>query len=456
MENRILVIDDEENMRHMLSVILENEGYQVDTTSDAASGLKKMEDYCYSQILCDLCMPEMDGLSFLKEAVARNFEGSIVVMSAYGTVDTAVEAIKLGAYDYIAKPFRRNEILLTLKKAEERQRLRCENKRLKEEIGRNYSFGNIVAKSSSMLKIFDVIKKIADYKTTVLILGESGTGKELIAKAVHYNSIRREKPLVAVNCGGIPENLLESELFGHMKGAFTDAYRAKKGLFEEAHGGTLFLDEVGELPLSLQVKLLRALQEEEIRPLGDTRSVNVDVRIIAATARNLAQEASKGTFREDLFYRLNVLTINVPPLRERQEDIPLLVDHFIKKYNKRLGTSMEGVSSEVMHSLINYDWRGNVRELENIIERAMVLTENNIIGMECIPLTQKNGYDRPMSPAAGTLSIKKATKALEKELIAGALKITKGNRTQAARILEVSLPALIYKIKEHKIAGREI
>ncbi len=451
-DHRILVIDDEENMRHMLSVILKDEGYDVDTCPDAVSGLKKMEEYCYSQVLVDLCMPQMDGLSFLKEVVARHFDSTVVVMSAYGTTDTAVQAIKLGAYDYISKPFRRNEIILTLKKAEERARLKRENLLLRAEVGRAYSFENIVSKSASMLHIFDMIKKIADYKTTVLILGESGTGKELIAKAIHYNSARRDKPLVAVNCGGIPENLLESELFGHVKGAFTDAYRAKKGIFEEAHGGTLFLDEVGELPLALQVKLLRALQEEEIRPLGDTKAIKVDVRIIAATAKDLANEVASNRFRDDLFYRLNVLSIHVPPLRERQEDIPLLVNHFIEKYNKRLGINVEGVSTEAMHRLMEYQWRGNVRELENVIERSMVLTENKTIGPECLPSSMERTAGAPLHQAASdTLSIKKASKALERDLIARALRQTRGNRTQAAQILEVSLPALLYKMKEYKI-----
>lgn len=451
-ENRILVIDDEENMRHVLATILKKEGYVVDTCPDAASGLNKLQEQCYDQILCDICMPGMDGLSFLKEVATQDLDTTVIVMSAYGTMDTAIEAIKLGAYDYIDKPFKPKEIILTLKKAAERARLRRENRRLREEVSKNYSFTNIVAKSKAMLQIFDMIKKIADYKTTVLVLGESGTGKELIAKAIHYNSTRRDKPLIAINCGGIPETLLESELFGHVKGAFTDAYRAKKGLFEEAHGGTLFLDEVGELPLSLQVKLLRALQEEEIRPIGDTRSLKVDVRIIAATAKNLAEEVAKKTFRDDLFYRLNVLCINIPPLRERREDIPLLVDYFIQKYNKRLNTHVEGFSVEDLSCLMEYEWRGNVRELENVIERAMVLTEGKIIGLQYFPSNIPKGPATiPNEVLKGVMSIKKATKSVERELIKRALEQTKGNRTRAAHILEVSLPALLYKIKEYKI-----
>ncbi len=452
-ESRILVIDDEENIRHMLAAMLKKEGYDVDTCPDASSGLKKVEEKYYDQVLCDICMPGMDGLSFLKELMARHLDTTVIVMSAYGTIDTAIEAIKIGAYDYIDKPFKPNDIILTLKKAGERARLKRENTRLKEEVEKSYSFSNIVAKSKPLLQIFDMIKKIADYKTTVLILGESGTGKELIAKAIHYSSVRRDKPLITINCGGIPETLLESELFGHVKGAFTDAYRAKRGLFEEANGGTLFLDEVGELPMSLQVKLLRALQEEEIRPLGDTRATKVDVRIIAATAKDLAKEVEKNTFRNDLFYRLNVLSINVPPLRERREDIPLLIDHFVQKYNQRLEINVEGVSAEVINRFMEYEWRGNVRELENVIERTMVLTESKIIGLENLPSSIQKGNNNnfPHEAIKDTMSIKKATKSLEEELIRRALKQTKGNRTQAAQILEVSLPALLYKIKEYRI-----
>lgn len=305
-----------------------------------------------------------------------------------------------------------------------------------------------------MQEIFKVITKIADFKTSILITGESGTGKELIAKSIHANSSRKDKPMIDVNCGGIPETLLESELFGHAKGAFTDAYKSKKGLFEEADGGTLFLDEMGELPLSLQVKLLRALQEDEIRPLGDSKTVHVDVRIITATARILGEMVNKGKFREDLFYRINVLTIHVPPLRERKEDISLLVDHFVHKYNARLSLQIKGVDQDCLQLLVNYCWPGNVRQLENVIERSMVLSESDILTHTTLPpeLLVHSSIQQDELMVWDEFSIKSNSKKLEKQLITKALAETKGNKTKAAGLLEISLPALLYKIKEYQVA----
>ncbi len=329
-----------------------------------------------------------------------------------------------------------------------------ENKRFQQEEDSTCSFDRIVSRSNKMLAIFKTIRKIADYKTSVLVTGESGTGKELIAKAIHYNSIRRKKPIIDVNCGGIPETLLESELFGHVKGAFTDAYRPKKGLFEEADGGTMFLDEMGELPIALQVKLLRVLQEDEIRPLGYSKIIKVDVRIITATSRNLRDEVNKGNFREDLFYRINVLCLEIPPLRQRREDIPLLVDHFIEKYNKKLGLKIKKPASDCLQCMLDYDWPGNVRELENVIERAMALSEDeNILLADMLPpeLYQVRETDEDNFSYFDTLSIKKNSRKLEKYLIIQALNETKGNKTKASVILEISLPALLYKIKEYQI-----
>ena len=337
---RILIVDDEENFRHMLSVILIKEGYEVETAPNGEEGLQKATGSPFDQILCDIRMPRMDGLEFLREMRKIGGEATIVMMSAYGTVDIAIEAMKLGAYDYISKPFKPDEIILTLRKAEEREQLRRENQFLRKEVAKEYSFENIVSKNEKMQKMFDVIKKVSQYKSTVLITGESGTGKELVARALHYNSERSQNPFIPVNCGAIPENLLESELFGHAKGAFTDAIRTKKGLFEEADGGTLFLDEIGELPTQLQVKLLRVLQDGEIRRIGESKSIQIDVRIVAATVKDLVKEVNEGRFREDLFYRLNVLPIHIPPLRERKEDIPLLIHHFIKKYNQAMNKNV--------------------------------------------------------------------------------------------------------------------
>ncbi len=325
-------------------------------------------------------------------------------MSAYGNVDLAIEAIKAGAYDYVGKPFKPDEIVLALRKAEERETLKRENRALREQVQKENQFESILAKSKEMLEIFRTISKIADFKTTVLVTGESGTGKELVARAIHTRSSRKGQPFVAINCGAIPENLLESELFGHRKGAFTDASSDRRGLFEEATGGTLFLDEIGELPLNLQVKLLRVVQEETIRRLGDTKDVKVDVRIISRrTHRDLTADVKAGRFREDLFYRIHVLSIHIPPLRERREDVNLLIDHFVTTSNNaRLGTNMRGLSPEVRRLLLEYAWPGNVRELENTIERAMVLAESDIMpGRGTFPERIQGGCARPRADAAG-------------------------------------------------------
>jgi two-component system response regulator AtoC len=450
---RILIIDDEESFRHMLSVILKREGFEVETASDGEDALQKMKGDTYNQVLCDIRMPRMDGLDFLKKVQKAGIDTTLIMMSAYGTIDTAIEAMKLGAYDYISKPFKPDEIILTLKKAEERERLRKENEILRKEVKREYSFENIISKNEKMQKLFDVIKKVAPYKSTLLIMGESGTGKELVAKALHYHSDRSQNPFIPVNCGAIPENLLESELFGHAKGAFTDAIQTKKGLFEEADGGTLFLDEIGELPLQLQVKLLRVLQEGEIRRVGESKPIQIDVRIVAATVRDLVKEVNEGRFREDLFYRLNVFPVHLPPLRERKEDIPLLVSHFIKKYNQILSKKVTGMHPKALEVLLNYRWFGNVRELENTIERAIVLADGPEIEKENLPI-EVQGFKEavPSSPVIEEeYSIKKASKAMEINLIQKALKKTRGNHTHASRLLEISHRALLYKIKEYEI-----
>jgi two-component system response regulator AtoC len=450
--NKILLIDDEENFRHMLSVILKKRGYDVETANNGIDGLKKVDTGSYDTVLCDIRMPEMDGLEFLKEAQKAGCESTIIMMSAYGTLDTAIEAMKLGAYDYISKPFKPDEIVLTLKKAEERERLRRENLFLKKEVQKEYSFENMISKNERMRQIFDTIQKVAKYKSTILIAGESGTGKELVAKAIHFNSDRSNQPFIPVNCGAIPENLLESELFGHTKGSFTNAVRTKKGLFEEADGGTMFLDEIGELPLQLQVKLLRVLQDGEIRRIGDSKPIIINVRIIAATIKDLDKEVRDNKFRDDLFYRLNVLPIKIPPLRDRKEDVPLLVDHFIHKYSRELNNPIEGIIPEALNCLLNYSWKGNVRELENVIERAIVLTESNQIQVENLPLEiQSPKEESRVSSLNDELSIKKASRYLEKDLIKKALHKTNGNHTHAAKLLEISHRALLYKIKEYGV-----
>jgi len=454
-QKRLLVIDDEENMRHMLASLLGKAGYLVDTASDGYEGLQMIESNQYNFILCDIKMPRIDGMEFLKSARDKITDTTVIMMSAYGTIDTAVEAMKLGAYDYISKPFKTDEVYLTLKKAEERESLKRENFQLKERIQRikeSYNFGNMVAKSRVMQSIFSLSAKVAKYDTTVLIYGASGTGKELIARGIHFTSDRSKNSFVPLDCGGIPENLLESELFGYKKGAFTGALKDKIGLFEEANGGTIFLDEIGEMPLSLQVKLLRVLQGNEIRPVGDSKSRKIDVRVLAATSKNLEEEIKKGNFREDLFYRLNVLPIKLPPLRERNEDIPLLCNHFINQFNKRLNKDISDITPAAMSLLLKYDWPGNVRELENIIERAVVLAEGKFLVPENFPslLEKRVGTDLPDKIFKG-YSLKDAQKALEEILIKKALTKTEGNRTKAAKLLEISHPSLLSKIKAYNI-----
>ena len=449
---QILVIDDEENMRHFLKSLLVKEGYEVSLAADGLEGLQLLEEQIFDIILCDIRMPNMDGLEFLKNLHGEKASATIITMSAYGTIDLAIETMQLGAYDYISKPFKPPEIILTLKKAEERERLRRENLVLRQEVERKYNFHNIIGKSPQILSLCEMIKKIAQHKTPVLITGESGTGKELVAKAIHYNSPRSSRIMLAINCSAIPETLLESELFGYKKGAFTGAISNRKGLFEEASEGSILLDEIGELSPALQVKLLRVLQDGEIRRLGEQRPIHIDVRIIAATAKDLSREVPRGTFREDLFYRLNVLPVHIPPLRERTGDIPLLVDHFIQKCNDSCDLHIEGITPPALKILINYRWPGNVRELENVIERSMVMTDNAKIGEQDLPESIRRNESDAVDDAAETeYSIKKMEKMMEEKLIRKALERTRGNKSRAARILEISYPALLSKINDYGI-----
>jgi two-component system response regulator AtoC len=450
---RVLVVDDEENLRLVLRTLLRRHGYEVETAASGEEALGMVDSFGPDVVLTDVRMPKMGGLDLLQTLRAKGNDATVIVMSAYGNMDLAIEAMKVGAYDYVQKPFKPDEVVLALRKAEEREALRRENRALRDEIRKEHRFEDILAKSARMQEIFRTIAKIADYKTTVLVTGESGVGKELVARAIHRRSSRRGGPFVAVNCGAIPENLLESELFGHKKGAFTDAVQDRRGLFEEANLGTLFLDEIGELPLSLQVKLLRVLEDERIRRLGDSRDVQVDVRIIAATHRDLTAETKAGRFREDLFYRLNVLHIHSPPLRDRREDIPLLIDHFLARNNARLGTAIRGLDTEARRLLYEYSWPGNVRELENTIERAMVLAEGEQIVASDLSERIREARDPvQLQLASGELSVKKTMRIIEELLIRRALQKTKGNRTRAAEVLEISHRALLYKIKDYEIS----
>jgi two-component system response regulator AtoC len=454
--NRILIVDDDEALRESLELILSAEGYSVLSADGGESALAIIDHSPVDAVLCDLRMPGIDGFDLMPQ-IARLLPGvPIILMSAHGTQDLAIEAIQRGAYDYLAKPFQPAEIRLTLRKAHEREELRRKNSLLERDISRTLGDRAIVAASDGMIALLELLERTAAYKSTVLVTGESGSGKEVIARAIHSQSPRRDEPFVAVNCGAIPENLLESELFGHAKGAFTGANRAHRGLFAEANKGSLFLDEIGEMPVGLQVKLLRAIQEEEIRPVGENKSQTIDVRVIAATSRDLEVEIAEGRFREDLFYRLNVVRLEVPPLRERRQDIPLLVDHFLSRFRNNLGKNVRGVSDTVLALLVGYSWPGNVRELENMIERAMILTDGDTIEKSALPPAVLAG------PSAGApqpgqaeededLSLKRARQLFEAQLIRRALGRTGGNRTHAAKLLEISHRALLYKLKDYGI-----
>ena len=452
---RLLVIDDEDNMRHMLSSLLKRSGFSVATAKDGNEGMAIIAAEHFDYILCDIRMPKMDGMAFLRSAGSLIRDSTVIMMSAYGSFDTVVEAMKLGAYDYISKPFQADEISLVLQKAEERETLRHENRRLRERIQSiegEADFGTMVGKSSAMRSVFRIAEKVAAYDTTVLIVGDSGTGKELMARAIHDNGSRAQNPLVPVNCGGIPETLMESEMFGYAKGAFTGADKDKKGLFEIADGGTIFLDEIGELPAPLQVKLLRVLQENEIHPVGVSLPKKIDVRILAATSKNLEEEVVRGTFRQDLFYRLNVMSLLLPALKDRMEDLPLLCRHFLFQLSSQLEKPLSGVSPQAMSILLDHDWPGNVRELRNVLERAAVLCETPVIESEHLPPGLADANDAP--PLAGIMtgdSLKAAKEALERAMIAKVLKKTGGNRSRSARLLEISHPSLLSKMRQYGI-----
>ncbi len=451
---RVLIIDDEEGVRTSLGLILADEGYEVATAENAERALEAARTTSFDVVLSDVRMPGRSGLDLLPELVAIQPDATVLMMSAHGDVDQALEAVRRGAYDYLSKPFQSEELLLTIRKAEERERLRRENRRLRHELeGRDLR--TLIAASDEMKAVVELSERAAEYKTTVLITGESGVGKEVVARHVHDCSDRSEAPFIAVNCGAIPETLIESELFGHARGAFTGAERERLGMFREADGGTLFLDEVGELPLPVQVKLLRVLQEEEVQPVGEAKSIPIDVRILAATARDLASEVRAERFRGDLFYRLNVVHIHLPPLRERRADIPVLADHLLGRLSRRVGKPAEPLCREVIELLCRSPWPGNVRELENAIERALILAPRREIGVELFREAEPAAPGGPAqvnAPGADEdLSIKRRSRRLERRLIRLALERTKGNRTRAARILELSPRALQYKIKEYAI-----
>lgn len=450
----ILIVEDKESMSDMLEETLKAEGFCTVVARDGAEGIKKLKEEKINLVLTDLKLPKKDGIEVLKAAKEENRLMPVIVMTAYGSVETAVSAMKEGAFDFITKPFDSDHLLMLIKRALETHRVMTENMLLKEEFSSHFGVPRIIGKSEKIVNVAQQIQKVAPSKTTVLVLGESGTGKELFARAIHNLSSRRDYPFIPINCAAIPRELLESELFGHEKGAFTGADYRKIGKFELADKGTIFLDEIGEMDIALQAKMLRVLQEEEIERIGGLKTIKIDVRIIAASNKDLAKAVSEKTFREDLFYRLSVFPVRIPSLRERTEDIPLLVDFFLNKYCTELKTPIKTVSSQTMDMLLKYPWKGNVRELENTIERAIILCDGNIIKPEHISLSPLT-YDAWIKgiPMEGTLedTTRAAVRAAETQRIMKALEETKGNKTKAADLLQVSYKTLLTKIKEYNI-----
>ncbi len=455
---RILVVDDESSILDFLRLLLEDEGYAVKTASSMDEARQLFAEDSFDLVLCDIMMPDGNGLDLLKEIKRDDARASVIMMTAYTSTKSAIEAMKLGAYDYVSKPFDVDELRVLVQKALEKTELVDENVYLRRELEEKYRFSNIIGRSRRMQEIFKLIERVARTNSTVLLEGESGTGKELIARAVHYASPRSSKRFLSVNCGALPENLLESELFGHERGSFTGAVREKKGLFREADGGTLFLDEIGETAPSMQVKLLRALQEKKVRSVGGHREEPVDVRIIAATNQDLKERIGASEFREDLYYRINVIPIKLPALRQRREDIPLLADFFIKKYSAEMKIERKGISVEAMKTLESYDWPGNVRELENVIERALALSADEAITLEDIPAQLTSRSPREVEsvslPDQG-LDLESYLDDIRRQLMSEALERSNGVQTQAAELLGVSFRSFRYYAKKLGLIGTE-
>jgi two-component system, NtrC family, response regulator PilR len=452
-KTRILVVDDELSMREFISILLEREGYDVLTAADAATALSRLAASDIDLVISDVQMPGLSGLELLSRIKKDAPETAVLMITAFSTAEQAVEAMKLGAYDYLAKPFKVDEIKILVRNALEKRDLRRENKQLREKAGVCEGYGGIVGTSQRMKEVFGLLRKVSDAQTTVLVSGESGTGKELAARAIHVNSARTSKPFITVNCGAIPENLIESELFGHAKGAFTGAVGERAGLFEQANGGTIFLDEIGELPLAMQTRLLRVIQEREVRRVGGSITKKVDVRLLAASNSDLAQQVKEGSFREDLYYRINVVQVIMPPLRERVEDIPLLVEHLVRKHRGTGGI----VTSEALKALMAYQFPGNVRELENIIERSLVLDRDKI-GIESIPQQVRGAIKRFDLHAAVDIpdegiELEPALESLEKQYLIKALEKSGGSKTKAADLLGMSFRSYRYKLSKFGLAA---
>lgn len=451
----ILIVDDEKNYPLILSAVLEEEGFQTLTANCGEDALHMLDTHGVDLILTDMKMPVMDGIELLQAIKERGIDCPVIMMTAHGTVEKAVEAMQKGAYTYILKPFDNEDLIIHINKALSMHRVVKENKHLRDVVESRYNFGNIIGKSAPMQAVFETIQKVAPTSASILIEGESGTGKELVAKAIHFNSSRKKKPFIAVNCSAFAENLLESELFGHEKGAFTGAVSMKKGRFELADEGTLFLDEIGELSLPLQVKLLRVLQERTLERVGGTHPISVDFRLIAATNKHLKQEVKEGNFRKDLYYRLNVVHIVLPPLRQRQDDIPLLINHFLKKYarERHLKAPVKGIDQDVMRLFFDYPWPGNVRELENLIERAVILSPGEYVTVSDLPKNFKDKsrssfYIEDLPPNA---NLQETLAIIEKKMIERALKLSNNVQSRAAELLGIGKSGLNQKIKKYKL-----
>lgn len=457
MKPRILVVDDEESIREFLEIMLKKEGYEVTCAEDGLKAKELITKKAFDMVVSDLQMPNMTGIELLKFVKDTYPDMVFMMITAFGTTESAVEAMKMGAYDYLTKPFKIDEVRLNIQNALRAKNLEVENRSLKKELTKEYSFQSLVGNSEPMHRIFDLVRRVSQTPTNVLVTGESGTGKEVIAKAIHYNGPLKDKPFVTINCGAIPEQLMESEMFGHKKGSFTGAVADKVGLFEVADGGTLFLDEVGELPVSIQVKLLRAIQERVIRRVGATEDIKVDVRIIAATNRELEQMVKDGTFRQDLYYRLNVINIRSPALRERREDIPLLANHFLKKYTDRMSKGIGAISAEAMETLKKYDYPGNVRELENIIERTVALEGGATILPESLPPFVNTPSGRKLASSHEIeigddgIDLDKVMGQIEKELLVKAIHHTGGIKKRAAKLLHITFRSMRYRVEKYNL-----
>jgi len=459
-KGKILVVDDELSMRELLELVLSREEYEVSLADCGKNALSLINDTAYDLLLCDLKLGDITGIDVLKHAKKKNVNTVVIMISAYATTETAVEAMNSGAYDFIPKPFNINELKQTVKKALKQKTIDQDKRELDLEVEKNLYFGNLIGNSPPMQKVYGMIEMVSKNRTNVLITGESGTGKELIARSIHQTSDRNDQPFVAINCGGIPENLIESELFGYKKGAFTGAATDKKGLFVKAHNGTIFLDEIGELSLSLQVKLLRVIQERIVNPVGSTEEIAVDIRIISATNKNLEEEVIHERFREDLFYRLNVIQIKVPPLRKRKQDLPLIAQYFLEKYSKEMDKSIKKISSYAFDLLKDYNFPGNIRELENLIERSVALSQTNIILPENLSLSihKKKLSDDENTVAVRDLNsldevetgvnLEEILENIERKYIIKALECTGGGKKKAAELLSLSFRSFRYRVKK--------